>query len=1150
MPPPRESVLVILPRSDLSRTPVEIGVGIGIGIGIGIDTTTAIDIVAPIHLLQRRDSPLDPWRGGSRGMNTTTPTSYTPLESLLLFRGIASYGLDAPAFVHISENLRHNALIGNAPTFDAARLTPESLQALFLHLLWEELRADSASPSRPDGGLSPTTKKRRLQPPPIPTLKEARQHVGQIESVHRKLQDAYIRQVLREIQQLEHQYDQVKGEIEELEEAGKGKDGDDAYASRAPNGTQDLAVKRDPGRLTNGTAPSPRSSAKPPAQLPPQQPPQQPAQQPLQVPARTAPRASPVPPPTLPTIHQQGPLPPQDIRNGPSSSRQGPPTEQPSTPSTTPAVGQPQAGGSPQIGGQTTLSLPVVKPQEAPSTPQVLQPPQGVPSFQALPKSPTPQSLPEGLQRPEGVRQLSHSNRVRLQHNPFNCLHCLSRPLKPSRSLKPPKPLNHLNHLNLPSLHNLLNLLSLSRRPVRPRYPNSLRRSSTLRRPNPPRRFNCLQALNHLSLLRLLNSPTCHIRSAPRSMSHIPLHGRSSRRPASHCPSKYSPLRKTLANMHHLLYNPHQLDRHRKLASARGPDHLTNRPIYIMAILILLQCGLRQFNRLSLTQVSFLHGLAMALLRRNKRNHCSSNNRLSRPHQHMTSWFPQPPLLRRRLQDQMLRQDTALRPSIKSGPAIPAPQTPAVLFPPRLASGSGTKWGLSTPSTPKPGPETRAGYDYIPSPVFEPLSPVLLPAVVPPSTPRDDSKASLQPPAQQAEVSSSKRKLGRPRIPQRAQEAVSPTPPAASSREAPAAPPQETETPAFQAEKAVSVEPEAPAEPPAAPVEEAPQLTKDIVLTKVKDEVTTPQPPTETGDTTADESITGRRQLKRRAKRKREESSPTPAETPVDGQMPPLPAMLPKQPTVPNGVMWTRAFNKVSGSAMEQIVHHRSANMFAAPIRDKDAPGYDKVILQPQDLKSIRAAINHGNRAAAQLAAALPGGDPGTSSVRLPLSEELVPPKGIINSWQLDRELAHMFANAIMYNPEHLYGLPLEFEQATEDARLAQLAGEEQLAEHEDHLLGYKVDEFGVVNDARAMFHEVDKLLTELRSAEIQRGSGPNPLMGTSTRQTSVTGGGMGEYSFTMRDEAGSAVDDADDQTATEAEAVGNASKRRRTARG
>jgi hypothetical protein len=238
---------------------------------------------------------------------------------------------------------------------------------------------------------------------------------------------------------------------------------------------------------------------------------------------------------------------------------------------------------------------------------------------------------------------------------------------------------------------------------------------------------------------------------------------------------------------------------------------------------------------------------------------------------------------------------------------------------------------------------------------------------------------------------------------------------------------------------------------------------------------------------------------------------------------------------------------------MEQIVHHRSANMFAAPIREKDAPGYHKVVKQPQDLKTIRAAINHGNRAAAQAAAALPeGGDPGTSSVWLPRTEDLVPPKSIINSSQLDRELAHVFANAIMYNPDPHHGPgPAFLRDVDEDEEGG--AGDHGVV-HDSGVLGYKVDEFGVVNDARAMFVEVEKLLSELRSAEVRRNVPPGMMMlaaggvatGTSTRQASVLGGQGGGGESGKDGEGG----EAEEGEEGDGEGGAGGVKRRRVARG
>lgn len=248
---------------------------------------------------------------------------------------------------------------------------------------------------------------------------------------------------------------------------------------------------------------------------------------------------------------------------------------------------------------------------------------------------------------------------------------------------------------------------------------------------------------------------------------------------------------------------------------------------------------------------------------------------------------------------------------------------------------------------------------------------------------------------------------------------------------------------------------------------EEPSIEQPELATIIKDEDATPRPtiPEETGDTTADESVPSRPQIvtpssvsSRLQKRKRQE---TPLEAPP-------PTTL---------VLWTRGFTKVSSSALDQISSHRDANMFATALREKDAPNYRQIVLQPQDITSIRSAIKHGNKAAVHAAQSLPGGDPGTAHVWLPVSEELVPPKGIINSAQLERELVHMFCNAIMYNPDPDRGPGQGFIKRSDD--------------EEDEVVGYHLDENGVVKNTRSMFVEVEKLLGDLRSAEKERSAPP-----------------------------------------------------------
>lgn len=274
-------------------------------------------------------------------------------------------------------------------------------------------------------------------------------------------------------------------------------------------------------------------------------------------------------------------------------------------------------------------------------------------------------------------------------------------------------------------------------------------------------------------------------------------------------------------------------------------------------------------------------------------------------------------------------------------------------------------------------------------------------------------------------------------------------------------------------------------------------------VTKIKDEDATSRGHEEAGDTTADESVPGRGSIatpgsvSRTLKRKRQETPPEP-------------------PGPPTQVLWTRGFTKVSSSALDQISSHRDGNMFATAVREKDAPGYSQIVLQPQNINSIRSAIKSGSKAASISASNLSGGDPGATSVWLPISEDLTPPKGIINSAQLEREVVHMFCNAIMYNPDPDKGVGPRFHRRSPE---------------EQEVPGYRVDENGVVRNTQSMFIEVEKLLGDLRSAEKDR-TGPPPL--STPRHASVA---------TPADDTA----EEEDELAADGEATSGTVKRRRT---
>ncbi|KAI9832444.1 MAG: hypothetical protein M1826_001768 [Phylliscum demangeonii] len=253
-----------------------------------------------------------------------------------------------------------------------------------------------------------------------------------------------------------------------------------------------------------------------------------------------------------------------------------------------------------------------------------------------------------------------------------------------------------------------------------------------------------------------------------------------------------------------------------------------------------------------------------------------------------------------------------------------------------------------------------------------------------------------------------------------------------------------------------------------------------------------------------------------RAGSKRKRPSLEVSETPeASGDLNPsgdsvLPIQTPIVPRQPALILATRNFPRTTAPLLNAIGAHRFASLFAAPVKEKAAPGYRETIYQPQDLKSIKAAIAHGSRAVAAAAASLSdntsgvGASPsqaGTPLPRtasggtlaplwLPPNPDIVPPKGIVNSAQLEKELLRMFANAVMYNPEPRRGeeksLPPSGNSIEETSNQPK---DDENDEHDD-------DEGSVVKDAREMFQVVEKIITDWRAAERTAAldMGPTPL--------------------------------------------------------
>jgi Bromodomain len=214
----------------------------------------------------------------------------------------------------------------------------------------------------------------------------------------------------------------------------------------------------------------------------------------------------------------------------------------------------------------------------------------------------------------------------------------------------------------------------------------------------------------------------------------------------------------------------------------------------------------------------------------------------------------------------------------------------------------------------------------------------------------------------------------------------------------------------------------------------------------------------------------------------------------------------------PNHILSTRNFPRTSAPIISEVARHKFASLFQNPVKEKDAPGYHELIHRPQDIKSIKTAINLGGKAVIAAVALeqegttsggalamegtpmkdgqspAPGTGSGTpsgvtkgnvssTSLLIPKSEDLLPPNGIVNSAQLEKEVMRMFANAVMFNPDPDRGVGQAF---------APPKPEEDGEEDKDGgVVGYEEgEEGGVVKDTREMFAVVDQMIGEWRGAE------------------------------------------------------------------
>ncbi|KAJ5604449.1 hypothetical protein N7510_009603 [Penicillium lagena] len=195
----------------------------------------------------------------------------------------------------------------------------------------------------------------------------------------------------------------------------------------------------------------------------------------------------------------------------------------------------------------------------------------------------------------------------------------------------------------------------------------------------------------------------------------------------------------------------------------------------------------------------------------------------------------------------------------------------------------------------------------------------------------------------------------------------------------------------------------------------------------------------------------------------------------------PLPPETPKIDTT-RYVLCARGFHRTAQTILNDVTMHKLASIFAKPLTERDAPGYHDLIYRPQDLKSIKSAVHQASKAVsaaaeAPVTASLPAPAAGTPTrsgmLQLPKTEDLIPPKGIVNSAQLEKELTRMFANAIMFNPipERGFGpaFPMISDRNTREST---------------ETSGGDGDEGGIIQDSLEMFDDVEQAVNRWRAAE------------------------------------------------------------------
>ena len=299
----------------------------------------------------------------------------------------------------------------------------------------------------------------------------------------------------------------------------------------------------------------------------------------------------------------------------------------------------------------------------------------------------------------------------------------------------------------------------------------------------------------------------------------------------------------------------------------------------------------------------------------------------------------------------------------------------------------------------------------------------------------------------------------------------------------------------------------------------------------------------------------------------------------------------------PSLVVISKTFYKTVLLLLNEINAHKLAGIFAKALSERDAPGYKDHVHKPQDLKSIRAAVSRGAKstliaieAFEERASNATDGRDAAPQEKTPVqdsgehtrsidpfageralgngvylvkpSEDLLAPKGIVNSAQLEVELVRVFANAVMFNPlpssERGFGGSLRLRRRGGDVTAQHMQGDhDQRAESSESGDSSSSEAGGIISDTREMFEDVMALVRKWREAEVERFGNvgeadlnvSTPIAGPSKIAAQGSGSGSFNASANPSLRHSESVENEDDGPSTPAAStLGNARKRRRVA--